>query len=84
MQHGCRSKKVEHFLTRLAVACGVSASTQNHALAAILLLYRQVLDIELCCLANVVRARTLAKVPVVMSRQQVQVLLKVRYQHHLA
>jgi len=39
--------EVESFLTDLAVTWNVAASTQNQALAAILFLYRQVLDIEL-------------------------------------
>lgn len=39
--------EVEAFLTRLATREGVSASTQNQALAALLFLYRQVLGITL-------------------------------------
>lgn len=39
-------EKVEEFLTYLAVKKNVSASTQNQALAAILFLYREVLQIE--------------------------------------
>ena len=39
--------EVEDFLTHLAVDRHVSASTQNQALAAILFLYRKVLEIEL-------------------------------------
>ena len=49
---------VERFLTNLAVERRVSASTQNQALAAILFLYRQVLEIDLPWIQNVVRARS--------------------------
>jgi hypothetical protein len=39
--------KVERFLTHLALERGVSASTQPQGLAALLFLYRKVLQIEL-------------------------------------
>lgn len=64
--------EVERFLTYLAVDRRVSASTQNQALAAILFLYRQVLEIELPWLANVVRARRPARLPVVLSSREVE------------
>ena len=48
--------EAEAFLSHLAVAGKVSASTQNQALQALLFLYRQVLGIELPWLANVTRA----------------------------
>jgi site-specific recombinase XerD len=67
--------EVQHFLTHLAVNRNVSASTQNQALSAILFLYRQVLEIELPWLANITRARKPARLPVVLSHQQVQSLL---------
>jgi integrase len=67
--------EVERFLTYLAVDRKVSASTQNQALSAILFLYRQVLEIELPWLSNITRARKPARLPVVLSRQQVQALL---------
>ena len=67
--------EVEQFLTWLAVDRKVSASTQNQALSAILFLYRQVLEIELPWLSNITRARKPARLPVVLSRQEVQVLL---------
>jgi Phage integrase, N-terminal SAM-like domain len=49
--------EVERFLTHLTVERGVSASTRSQALAALLFLYRQVLQIELPWLENVVRAK---------------------------
>lgn len=67
--------EVEQFLTHLAVDRRVAASTQNQALAAILFLYRQVLEVDLPWLANVVRARRPARLPVVLSSQDVARLL---------
>ena len=66
---------IERFLTHLAVDQRVAASTQNQALAAILFLYRHVLEIDLPWLDNVVRARMPIRVPVVLSRGEVQRLL---------
>jgi integrase len=67
--------EVERFLTHLAVDRQVSASTQNQALAAVLFLYRDVLEIELPWLENIVRARMPQRVPVVLPRREVQALL---------
>ena len=39
--------EIEQFLTALAVKRGVAASTQNQALAAILVLYKEVLEGDL-------------------------------------
>ena len=47
---------VEAFLTHLAVAGNVAASTQNQAKSALLFLYREVLETELPWLDNVERA----------------------------
>jgi integrase len=55
-EHALGPAEVEAFLTHLAVASKVSASTQNQALQALLFLYRQVLGIELPWLTNVTRA----------------------------
>src|SRR5689334_7967507 len=49
--------EVEAFLTDHAVAREVSASTQNVAIAAVLFLYREVLEIELPWLGNATRAK---------------------------
>ena len=67
--------EVEKFLTHLAVELHVSASTQNQALAAILFLYRQVLEMKLPWLDNIVRARQSQHLPVVLTRREVHVLL---------
>ena len=67
--------EVEGFLTYLAVERQVSASTQSQALAAILFLYRQVLEVDLGWLDNVVRAKKPIRVPVVLSAEEVRSLL---------
>ena len=67
--------EVEDFLTSLAVSNQVSASTQNQALAAILFLYREVLQIDLPWLADVIRAKRPQRLPVVLSRTEVQQVL---------
>ncbi len=67
--------EVESFLTSLAVDRNVAASTQNLALAAILFLYRDVLEVELPWLENVTRAKKPERIPSVLSRSQVQRLL---------
>ena len=67
--------EVEDFLTALAVNNQVSASTQNQALAAILFLYRDVLEIDLPWLTDVIRAKRPQRLPVVLSRDEVQQVL---------
>jgi integron integrase len=59
--------EVEVFLTHLAVEGGVSASTQNQALSALLFLYREVLGIELPWLDDVVRAKKPQRLPSVLN-----------------
>lgn len=66
---------VEAFLSDLAVRRDVSASTQNQALAALLFLYKQVLKQELPWLGEVVRAKKPARLPVVLSIDEVQRIL---------
>ncbi|NUS39079.1 MAG: integron integrase [Lysobacter sp.] len=72
---GLGKAEVEAFLTRLATEGQVAASTQNQALAALLFLYREVLDVELPWMEDVVRAKTPRRVPVVLSREEVGRLL---------
>lgn len=66
---------VESFLTHLAVARNVSASTQNQAKSALLFLYKEVLEIELPWLDNVTQAKAPKRLPVVLNKQEVQALL---------
>ena len=63
--------EVEEFLTSLAVKNQVSSATQNQALAAVLFLYRNVLDIKLPWLTEVVRAKRPQRLPVVLTRSEV-------------
>jgi integron integrase len=65
------SAEVNAFLTHLAVEEQVSASTQNQALAALLFLYRDLLERNLE-LEGVVRARTRQRLPVVLSETEVR------------
>lgn len=67
--------EVVAFLSDLAVRGRVSASTQNQALAALLFLYREVLDRELHGLDDAVRARRPRPLPVVLSRDEVRRVL---------
>jgi integron integrase len=67
--------EAEAFLTSLAVERRVSASTQNQALAAILFLYREVLHVELPWLDGVTRAKRPARLPVVLTRDEVRAVL---------
>src|SRR5438132_13060537 len=59
--------QVNTFLTRLAVDDGVSASTQNQALSALLFLYRRVLHEPLPWMGDLVRARRPARLPIVLA-----------------
>ncbi len=70
-------EEVQEFLEYLAVARNVSASTQNQALSALLFLYGTVLERPLGDLKEVVRARRPQRLPVVLSRDEVQRLLDV-------
>jgi len=67
--------EVEAFLTDLAVAGQVSASTQNQALSSLLFLYREVLEIKLPWLDNVTRAKPSQRLPVVLSVAEVRAVL---------
>jgi len=67
--------EVEAFLSHLATAERVSASTQNQALSALLFLYREVLQKELPWTDGITRAKRPARVPVVLTQQEVRALL---------
>jgi len=59
------------FLTHLAIDRNVSASTQRQALAALLFLYREALQIELLWVDNIVRAKQPQRLPVVLTRDEI-------------
>jgi len=67
--------EVTRFLSHLAVEAKVSASTQNQALSALLFLCGEVLNQELGWLDEIVRAKRPARLPVVLSREEVRALL---------
>jgi len=66
---------ISAFLSSLATERHVSASTQNQALNALLFLYRTVLRIDLPTFSGIVRARTPARLPVVLTRDEVRKVL---------
>ena len=69
-----REPEVSAFLAHLAEARGVAASTQNQALHALLFLYGTVLGCPLDEV-HVVRARRPKRLPVVLSRPEIDALL---------
>jgi site-specific recombinase XerD len=69
------TSEVEAFLTHLAVAGNVSASTQNQALGALLFLYRDVLHQDIGTL-DAVRARRPQRVPTVLSHDEIRLFLE--------
>jgi len=69
------AEQVTAFLSALATRDRVAASTQNQALAAILFLYRDVLGQELPWLDDLVRAKTPARLPVVLTRDEVRAII---------
>ena len=80
--HGRRSPReleaghVREFLTHLARDAGVSASTQNQALAALLFLYREVLDQAFSAPFDHMHARRPHRLPTVLSQLEVSVVLE--------
>lgn len=66
---------VSEFLTYLAVKLGVSASTQNQAMAALLFFYRHVLGRDMEWLNSMVRAKGPKRLPTVMNREEVVAVL---------
>jgi integron integrase len=68
-------EEIGRFLTDLAVRRGVSASTQNQALSAILFLYRKVLETDLPWLEGFTPAKRPERLPVVLAPREVDELL---------
>lgn len=68
-------EEVNLFLSDLAVTHNVAAATQNQALAAVLFLYKRVLERPLGRIEVIVRARKPKRVPVVLTREEVGELL---------
>jgi len=67
---------VKAFLTSLAVRRKVSSTTQNQAFNALLFFYRHVLKREFGKMEGVVRAKRKPYIPVVLSREEIDAVLK--------
>jgi integron integrase len=64
-------KKIEAFLTHLAVNKNVAPSTQNQAMNALVFLYKKVLKNQFDEEINAVRANKKINIPVVMTREEI-------------
>ena len=67
--------EVEAFLTHLAIRGKVAAATQSQALSALLFLYKEVIGKDLPWLDGVVRPKHPARLPVVLTEDEVRALL---------
>lgn len=67
--------EVEAFLQHLAAHRGVSPSTHNQALSALLFLYGKVLQVQLPWLNEIGRPQVRRRLPVVLTRDEVRCLL---------
>ena len=67
--------EVEAYLSWLAGKRQVSSSTHRQALAALLFLYKEVLDMELPWLGEIGRPRARERLPTVLSRDEIERLL---------
>lgn len=67
--------EVGRFLSHLAVQRHVASSTQNQALNALVFLYNQVLHLELGQIGKIDRAKRPQRLPVVLTRPEVQKVL---------
>ncbi len=68
-------RKVEMFLSYLAVQRNVSVSTQNQAMNALVFLYKRVLDHPLEKTVDAVRSTKNKKIPVVLTQDEVKKIL---------
>ncbi len=66
------SHHIERFLSDLAVKCKVAASTQRQALNALVLLYRDVLDIPLDKKIQPIRSKKKPKLPTVLGKIEIK------------
>lgn len=67
---------VKEFLTSLAVKSKVSSTTQNQAFNSLLFFYRHVLGKEFGKIDGVVRAKRRPHIPVVLSREEIDAVLR--------
>jgi integron integrase len=69
------ASEVTAFLSNLATARNVAAATQNQALAALLFLYKEILNTPLPWLEQIQRAKRAVRKPTVLTADEVQLLL---------
>jgi site-specific recombinase XerD len=72
---GLGTDDISRFISSLADR-GVSASTQNQALSAVLFLFQEVLGVPIQELAAIVRAQRPMRLPLVLSRAEVAAVLR--------
>jgi len=78
------TEDVKEYLTFLAVKCKVAASTQNQAFNSLLFFYRHGLKSEFGELRGVPRAKKSLYIPTVLSRAEIDAILKqLSYPHNL-
>lgn len=70
------AEQINQYLTFLAVKKRVAASTQNQALNAIVFMYKHLLGQNTTDIGDYVRAKRSQKIPVVLSKDEVQELFK--------
>jgi len=84
LRHPCDmgGAEVEAFLTWLADERQVASATHKQALSALLFLYTKVLEVELPWVAGIERPRVRRRLPVVLSREEVAVVLNLMTDEH--
>ena len=70
-------KKIEEYLTHLALEGNVAPATQNQAMNALIFLYKRVLKQELTGEIDAVRSKKKKKIPVVLSREEVAAVISI-------
>ena len=73
------TEDVKAFLSYLAVTCNVSASSQNQAFNALLFFFRHILNKDFGEIRDVVRAKRSRYIPVVLSREEVNAVIRNLY-----
>ncbi len=73
--------EIKQFLNHLATERGLASSSQNQALAALLFLYKYVLNEPLNFIEGIVRAKPTKRLPVVLSKEEITKLLSVMDPH---
>ncbi|HEV7858183.1 MAG TPA: integron integrase [Pyrinomonadaceae bacterium] len=76
--------EIRQYLSHLATAGNVAASTQNQALSALLFLYREVIGRDIEYVDGIERAKRPVRVPTVLTQEEVRrVLARLSGTHHL-